>query len=309
MISKDLTKESATDKNNKFKVLTMVVLHVKKNDSLFLLETTLEASVNDTIQSILCIYNGCLKIERICSEIVDLACYGISLPQEMRGLLDEQIEELHLVDTQAEICTPSGGYDLMKDPYQRRNGQQPKDNMREVLNNSVKDAKEMISKENVKKNNSMTWEVIRSTLDLLQGAVSIVYPMGLPEYDPIRMEFENRENLVGSQASTDVLDGTQAVLWFSTKELCRGKHLKDYLGRNEKSKVIIKLSTKSQGQPVREPVFSEEDQKRMMLANHKRREELLALEKASDDSYLNSPWADPNTMKSKLTGMNNISWK
>ena len=133
--------------------------------------------------------------------------------------------------------------------------------------------------------------------------------MGLPEYDPIRMEFENRENLAGTQASKDVMEGTQAVLWFASKELLRGKQLKDFLGKHEKSKVIIKLSTKSQGQPVREPVFSEEEQKRLMLANHKRREELMSLEKASDDSYLNSAWADPGALKRHTQGINDISWK
>ena len=207
----------------------MVVLHVKKNDSLFLFETNLEVTVDETLQSILRIYNGCLKIERICSEMIDLACYGIFLPQEMRGLLDEQIEELKLVDKEAELCTPSGGYEMNKDPYQRRNGRQPMQNMRDVLENTVKDAKVKISKENVKTNNFMTWDIVRSTLDLLQGAVNIVYPMGLPEYDPIRMEFENRENLDGTQASKDVMDGTQTGLCFASKELIRGRPLKNFL--------------------------------------------------------------------------------
>ena len=287
----------------------MVVLHVKKNDSLFLLETKLDASVDATLDKILCIYNGSLKIARICSEITDLARHGIYLPQEMRGLLEEQIAELNLVDKEGEVCIPSGGYDLDADPYQRRNGRRPKENMKDILDKAVSDAKENISTVNVKKNKLMTWEDIRNTLDLLQGAVTIVYPMGLPEYDPIRMEFENRENLDGTQASKDVIDGTQAVLWFASKELCRGRQLKDYLGKNEKSKVIVKLSTKSQGQPVREPVFSEEEQKRLMLANHKRKEELTALDKTSDDSYLNSSWADPSALKNRMQGMNNINWK
>ena len=65
----------------------MVVLHVKKNDSLFLLETKLDASVDATLDTILCIYNGSLKIARICSEMTDLARHGKSankyLPKEI----------------------------------------------------------------------------------------------------------------------------------------------------------------------------------------------------------------------------------
>ena len=289
----------------------MVLLHIKRNDqSLFLLQTTLRATVEDTLLSILRIYNGRLKVDRITSEITDLAHHGIYMPQSMRGLLEEQIQELKLTDAQEEICVPSGGYDMNKDPCQRRNGRQPKENMRELLHQTIHEAKSKISNENVKSNTCLTWEVVSEALDILRGVVNIVYPMGLPEYDPIKMELENRENLAGTQASKDVIESTQAVIWFSTKELQRDKKLEDYLGKNEKSKVIIKLCTRSQGQPTREPVFSEEEQKRLMLANHKRREEMLALEKdVSDDSYLNSQWADQNALKSRMQGINNVNWK
>lgn len=42
-------------------------------------------------------------------------------------------------------------------------------------------------------------EMVKDALDQLRGAVMIVYPMGLPPYDPIRMEFENKEDLSGTQ--------------------------------------------------------------------------------------------------------------
>ena len=47
----------------------------------------------------------------------------------------------------------------------------------------------------------MTMEMVNDALDQLRGAVMIVYPMGLPPYDPIRMEFENKEDLSGTQVS------------------------------------------------------------------------------------------------------------
>ena len=43
----------------------------------------------------------------------------------------------------------------------------------------------------------MVKEIINDTLDQLRGAVTIVYPMGLPPHDPIRLEFENNEDLSG----------------------------------------------------------------------------------------------------------------
>lgn len=51
----------------------------------------------------------------------------------------------------------------------------------------------------VEANICVTMEMVKDALDQLRGAVMIVYPMGLPPYDPIRMEFENKEDLSGTQ--------------------------------------------------------------------------------------------------------------
>ena len=51
----------------------------------------------------------------------------------------------------------------------------------------------MDAEQNVKAGVALTFKVVRECLDILKGAVSIVYPMGLPEYDPVRMELENRD--------------------------------------------------------------------------------------------------------------------
>ena len=90
-----------------------------------------------------------------------------------------------------------------------------------------------------------------------------------------------------------MIDPTQAVIWFASKELTKDKQLKDYLGKNEKTKVnalypwynykvasqtylqvVVKLNTTGSGPPVREPMFNEEERKAMMLAEHRRREEV-----------------------------------
>ena len=44
-------------------------------------------------------------------------------------------------------------------------------------------------------------EMIRDALDKLRGAVTIVYPMNLPPYDPVRLEFEGNEDLSGTQVN------------------------------------------------------------------------------------------------------------
>ena len=45
----------------------------------------------------------------------------------------------------------------------------------------------------------MTQGNVVEALQILKGAVMIVYPMGLPPHDPIRAELENEEDLSGTQ--------------------------------------------------------------------------------------------------------------
>ena len=56
------------------------------------------------------------------TEIEELADHGITLPPNMQGLTDEQIEELKLKDEWAAKCEPSGGHVFKKDDIGRRNG-------------------------------------------------------------------------------------------------------------------------------------------------------------------------------------------
>ena len=59
----------------------------------------------------------------IFTEIEELAEHGISMPPNMQGLTDDQVEDLKLVDEWADKCVPSGGYEFKKDDIGRRNGQ------------------------------------------------------------------------------------------------------------------------------------------------------------------------------------------
>ncbi|XP_054005247.1 cilia- and flagella-associated protein 298 [Hylaeus anthracinus] len=253
----------------------MVRLHVKKGEeSQFLYDTHVEARVEDVVYDIAIIYNGRLKISRICYEIEELAKHGPMLPHNMMGLTDEQIEELKLKDEWGEKCVPMDGWTFNKDVIGRRNGRQPNAKMREVLERTIGEARAMVSKKLVQQDKLVTQKLVQEALDNLRGAVTIVYPMGLPPHDVIRQEFENTEDLSGTQASLEVIDLQLAQLWFSGKEMLPGKKLKDYLGRNEKTKIIVKLQKRGAGRPAREPVMSEEQRKQLMLHAYNRQEQL-----------------------------------
>ena len=58
------------------------------------------------------------------------------------------------------------------------------------------------------------------------------------------------------QFATEEMDPETSTLWFAGKQMLPEKLLKDYLGRHEKTKVIVKLQKKGSGAPGREPVSS-----------------------------------------------------
>ena len=47
-------------------------------------------------------------------------------------------------------------------------------------------------------------------------------------------------DLIG-QASLEVIDLDAASLWWAGKEMVRGKKLCDFVGKNEKTKIVCKL--------------------------------------------------------------------
>lgn len=287
----------------------MVQLHLKRGDeSQFLFNTTADVSVETLVQQIAAIYNGRLKVDRICSEMPELAEHGVTLPPNMQGLTEDQVVELKLKDEWEEKCVPSGGAVFRKDEIGRRNGHAPNDKMKEVLKTTVEEAKALISKKQAQASVCVTMEMVKEALDQLRGAVMIVYPMGLPPHDPIRMELENKEDLSGMQASLQVIPEQECQLWWAAKELHKEKKLQDYIGKNEKTKIVVKMQKRGQGAPVREPVVTEDQQKQMMMHYYRRQEELKKLEEADDDSHLDSEWSDRQALKRQFQGLNNIKW-
>lgn len=288
----------------------MVLLHVKRGDeSLFLLQTNVSANVADVLEQVVHLHNAVLKVLRLCNDIEQLAEYGPSLPPEMQGLADEQIEELNLIDEWAEKCVASGGEVENRDPTGRRRGRQPTEKIRMVLMEAVREAKGLVSRDLVKSGTPLTPQHPQDALTLLGGALTMAYPSGLPPHDPVREERESRERLEGTQAGKLVLDAGMTQLWFAGKELQCDKTLKHYLGSNDKTKVIIKVQRRGGGAPAREPQLSLEQQKTLMLDQHRRREELMKLEQAEDDSYLDSTWADSRQLHRSFQGLCNITWK
>ena len=71
--------------------------------------------------------------------------------------------------------------------------------LKKVLNDTAENVKKRVHRDNVKSSDEVTEKTVKECLDLIDGAVKIVWPMGLPHFDPVRLELENCEDLSGTQ--------------------------------------------------------------------------------------------------------------
>ena len=153
---------------------------------------------------------------------------------------------------------------------------------------------------------NLTLEELEDKIANMRGAVMMAYPMGLPEWDTIKMAIDSVDGLEGTGVANEILDAGDAQLWVAGKEFMRGQLVSDRLGKNEKTKVIAKLQKSGSGAPAREPAVSEEERKAMMAHYFKKQEEMKKLAEQNDDDYLGSSWADPKGMKRNLQGVGDI---
>lgn len=119
--------------------------------------------------------------------------------------------------------------------------------------------------------------------------VTTAFPMGLPEFDPVRLTIEGEYGLEGTQAGTELLDAETAGLWMAGKEFRRDQAVGDRVGHNEKTRVTCKLQKPGSGPPGREPAVSEDERKAMMAFYFKRQEELKRLAEVSLMGALATP--------------------
>jgi len=282
----------------------MVLLHVKKGEDInFLYRTPVTTSNNDATIEVCRIWNLVLLIRRLKYSCDELCQYGPMKPPEKQGFIDD--EEDALCDSEARQKA-----DPHWDPTGKRTGANPTDELADVVRRTVADAEEAISKRQFEKKVEFTIEMLQDHVDRIRGALMIAYPMGLPDWEPARQAVEGTEELEGTSEGQDVMNEESTVMWWASKMLDRSKTLQDFVGRNDKTKIVVQLTKKGAGAPVRQSQNqSEEEQKAMMAYYFKKKEEWKKLEEEDDDSYLASQWANPKAMKNQLNGTGAINWR
>merc|ERR1711939_14750 len=283
----------------------MVLIHVKKGEDLnFYVEHDVAEDIDDVSRNVITIFNTVLQARRLKSACDDLVQYGPMKPPETQSVMED--DEGSPADIEA-MCKANPHFD----PTGKRTGDAPSEQMADVIKRTVAELSECISKEQFERKVVFCREMIQENLDKVRGALMIVYPMGLPDWEPARLITEDDEDLTGTQDSLDVHDPETSVMWWASKQLSRdGKLLKDYVGKNNKTKIVVQLTKRGQGAPTRQAQQqSKSEQEAMMQHYFKKKEEWKAMEEDDDDSYLSSAWANPKGLKHQLNGFGNISWR
>ncbi|MEW5314815.1 MAG: hypothetical protein WDW38_006284 [Sanguina aurantia] len=275
----------------------MVMLHMKRSEAeQFLFETTVEAGVQETVAELVEVNNLRQRIARLKLEGEELAKYGPTKPLDKQG-----------IDSYAEEPVEKGPHYNM-DPTGRRTGNACSSQVAQVLMRTLEEGVAAASKDQVERRVPLTKHRLSEAIDNIRGAVMICYPMGLPEWDFVRQALEANEDLAGTSYGADDMDADTTSLWFAGKQMIAGKKLSEFLGRNEKSKVVVKLTRKGQGAPAREPPVDAETQKAMMAMYYKKQEEQKKLAEDEDDTYTSAAWANPKTLKAAFSGMQNVKF-
>mmetsp|Transcript_40354 Transcript_40354/g.114237 ORF Transcript_40354/g.114237 Transcript_40354/m.114237 type:complete len:277 (-) Transcript_40354:407-1237(-) len=273
----------------------MVQLHVKKSDQeRFLYNTTVEATVRDAVREVVEIHNLRMRVHRLKLEGEELAKYGPAKPIDKQGIDEYQEEPVER------------GPHYNQDPTGRRTGNACDANVQKVLMKTLEDAEKTASKDQADNKVCLTKKMLDDAMDEIRGAVMICYPMGLPAWDPVRTALEANEDLSGTSHANDDLEPDKSQLWFAGKQMMPDKLLKDFVGRHEKTKAVVRLQKAGGGAPSREPVVDPETQKAMVAHYHKKQEEMKKLEEDMDDAYTHSTWASQGSLKAHFSGTSNI---
>lgn len=279
----------------------MVLFHVKRGDkNEFLYEAPI-TTLNDTLIRALCgIHNARLRLAALADALPALGQHGAAkLPSE-QGL--DQYQE--------DAATRARGDFYDADPMGLRTGEGVSPQLRTVLQQVADDAKQYIhAKQQLERRVCMDRAVLDEKLMNIRGAVMMAFPMGLPPHDPIKHLLDAKDvedALADSSAVLDVASEDHAELWWAGKQFFRDQYVRDLVGSNEKTKVIVKLQKRGGGMPAREPAVSEDERKAMMAFYFKKQEELKRAADDDADEYMTSSWADPKALKNALRGTNSI---
>lgn len=169
------------------------------------------------------------------------------------------------------------------------------------------------------------FEELQALADALKGGVMMVYPEQCSGADHLQrltsmLDSETISDIDKSKAhrilsiiddgavTEDVMQG-QAAMWWSGKPLARDAELQKYTGKNDKTKIVVKLAKEGGSAPPREPAVDAKTQSELMAHYFRKQEEEKKIVEDDDVSYANSEWANNKGLKGQLLGMGQVKFR
>lgn len=295
----------------------MVLIHLKVTDkNQFLYEAPHSMKVEELMKELVLVNNLRVKLDILAVQIEELFKHGPLKPEEERGIkesidLDKDIDPMY--KPKKPQMPAKVGDVFVEDPTSHRTGWTFNTETVNKRLEEISEIKQKLSPELIQKKQTMKINELLECIDMLRAVVYLCYPgySGLPDWEPCKIILERKEDILNKDDTIgEYLKYDNVTLWCAGREYEKHKILNEYVGKNDKTKIICRFSAKGSGAPVREPPVDSETQKKMMQIYYKKQEEMKKLEENSEDDYMNSKWADPKGLKNSLyTGGNNVSWK
>ena len=309
----------------------MVLLHFRNEvETQFIVETTTDASVDEVTALVSEIHNERLRLMRLAQALEDLAKSGpvdvdaqalAGSPGDGEGKGKEEEEEEEGGEggegrssggvgmgggPDSDDENETGGAASARAVAVARVGVAPAEEMAELLVRVAGEIRAAIAPTLAERREVLSREAMEGAEERAKGVVVLAYGDGLPETDPVALILDRNEVLDGTSMAKLVFDPDEAVIWWAKKKMERnaGGVLSDYIGTNEKTKLIIKMrKNAAMHPPPRDPPITEEERKNMLAYWYRKQEEEKIMAEDDEESYLAESWANPNALRSQLTGV------
>lgn len=170
-------KKNTTTSSNTVIITIMVYIKVKHSEQdMFMFEAHYETDLDTVIRGVATINNLRVRLKNLVSELKRLKEKGPLLPEKS---LDDmpKIEELSIDDDEEDQAKqnsePSYGKPI-SDP-----------NLVSTIDKVIEDSNQVLSAEKANKKISVSESELSDCIMNIKGAITMAYPMGLPNSDPI----------------------------------------------------------------------------------------------------------------------------
>lgn len=189
----------------------------------------------------------------------------------------------------------------------------------------IHDGEEYLSLERAERRQLCTMEELNTIVDAFKGGVMILFPAecsgadacknltAILEDDAASDDMKSKchriLSLIDDGATNEATLVGDATMWWSSKPLLKEVNFTKYLGKNDKTKITVKLTKSSSEAPPREPALDAKAQADLMRHYYRKQEEMKKLVEDDDISFANSEWANPNGLRKQLMGLDTVSYR